>query len=225
MLVSHTNKFIYLKTRKTASTTIEGALERFCAPPGHKIEHYRPFLSTEYGVIAARAGGGKSDDLLWAHSSAQAVKDYLGAGTFRRYEKIYAVRNPFDKVVSWFWHVMPKHVREGLEDDFDQAQWLFRRWILMRPQLPTDLQFYRVRAGKFKAFVIRYETMTDDLSRLFESWGETFDPAGLHDWKTQQRRHKGIPLSEYYDDDAISQVRNQFKSDFESFGYSMDVPS
>lgn len=34
MLVNHTKKFIFLKTVKTAETSVEGLLERFCLPPG-----------------------------------------------------------------------------------------------------------------------------------------------------------------------------------------------
>ena len=34
VLVSHAAEFIYMKTRKTAGTTVEMYFERFCVPPG-----------------------------------------------------------------------------------------------------------------------------------------------------------------------------------------------
>ncbi len=46
MLVSHRHQFIYTKTHKTASTSVEAYFERFCFPPGDAfiLQHHRPAL-------------------------------------------------------------------------------------------------------------------------------------------------------------------------------------
>ena len=221
MLVSHRHKFIYIKTRKTASTSVEGLLEPLCAPEGHVPRHVQPFLSSEYGVIAGRAGAERSDDPLSAHSGAERVLHYLGRSTFRSYLKIYCVRDPYDKVVSWFWHVMPLDLRETLSDDFPAARYLFRAWLLMRPTLPLDRQFYATRShGPFKAHVIRYEQLHDDLAALADKLDAPLDLERLPRWKTKSRGHKGATLAEYYDEDTREVVRDAFQYDFKHFGYT-----
>ncbi len=220
MLVSHKYEFIYIKTRKTASTSIEGLLEPLCAPAGHVPSHVQPFLSSEYGIIAGRAGAEKPDDPLTAHSPAQRILNTLGRKTFRSYQKIYAIRDPYDKVVSWFWHVMPQEFRDELQDDFTATRTLFRTWLLMRPVLPVDNQFYVTSLGRFKAFRIRYEHMHEDLEELAALLDMPIDLAKLPRWKTTTRSHRGAPVEAYYDDDTRAVVRKEFARDFEKFGYS-----
>ena len=219
MLVSHRYKFIYIKTRKTASTSIEGLLEPLCAPAGHVPRHVQAYISSENGIIAGRAGGQSQDDPLTAHSSAQTVVKELGLKTFRSYLKIYPVRDPYDKVVSWFWHVMPKEIRGEMEADFGTARRLFRTWMLMRPSLPVDTQFYTTSRGFFKAYPIHYERMAEDLEALAEKLGAPIDLSQLPSWKTASRAHKDIPLQDYYDTDTREIVRSDFRRDFKKFGY------
>ena len=224
MLVSHNKQFIFIKTRKTAGTSLEGLLEPFCAPTGHAPRHVQPFLETEYGIIGGRAGGERTDDPLQAHSSAEQIRAHLGNGKFRSYLKVYGVRNPFDKVVSWFWHVMPETTRLELAVDFDKARWLFQNWLWMRPVLPIDDQFYRTKKGPFKAHIIRYEQMAEDLSSLSEKLQIDIHPETMPAWKTQARQHRAVSLSSYYDDASANVVRRHFRRDFDRFGYSAEVP-
>jgi hypothetical protein len=219
MLVSHKHKFIYIKTRKTASTSIEGLLEPLCAPEGHVPRHVQPFIASENGIIAGRAGGEKETDPLTSHSSARAISKELGTKTFRAYLKVYPVRNPYDKVVSWFWHVMPPETRGELQEDFGAARKLFRTWLLMRPILPVDSQFYTTSRGFFKAHTIHYERMSEDLEALAEKLKAEIDMSQLPSWKTASRAHKDVPISDYYDTDTSDIVKNEFSRDFKKFGY------
>ncbi len=219
MLVSHKHQFIYIKTHKTASTSIEGLLEPLCAPEGHVPNHVQPYITSENGIIAGRAGGQNKDDPLTAHSSAQQVLEEVGLRIFRSYLKIYPVRDPYDKVVSWFWHVMPGEIRDEMEADFDTARRLFRTWMLMRPALPVDNQFYTTSRGFFKAFPIHYERMAEDLGELSDKLGAPIDLSQLPRWKTASRAHKDIPLTEYYDADTREIVQSDFHRDFKKFGY------
>ncbi len=52
MLVSHDYKFIFLKTRKTAGSSIELLLRPCCAAPGVKVPETE-FLSSRHGIIGA----------------------------------------------------------------------------------------------------------------------------------------------------------------------------
>lgn len=222
MLISHTRKFIYLKTHKTASTSIEGYLERFCAPPGHMPEHSQAEIKSEYGYIAGRAGQDFKGNFLRAHSEANLVRTTLGPDTFDRYLKVYAVRNPFDKVVSWFWFVMPPEIHEDVKDDFDKTRALFSAWLQMRPKLPVDAAYYRTKKGIFPAFRIYYETLAEDMAALLRQIGAPQDEATtLPDWKSEYRFHRDRTFHDYYGGNpALADiVLEAYRFDFRHFGY------
>ncbi len=57
-LVCYKHRFIFLKTRKTAGTSVEMALEPLCVPPGTEIREHRSMIKTRYGIVAHRGFGG-----------------------------------------------------------------------------------------------------------------------------------------------------------------------
>ena len=226
MLVSHTYKFIYLKTRKTASTSVEGVLERYCTPPNHEPAHKQAELRSEYGYVSGRAGLETPKDFLSAHAPASDIRAKVGNEIFDSYRKIYCIRNPFDKVVSWFWHVMPKDVRDEVQDDFEASRKLFSTWLRMRPTLNVDRAYYRNGKNVFDAFRIRYEHLSDDMVKLLEELG--IPPIAEEDmpqWKRHSRQHREHSIADYYDDETADIVRKEFAFDFRRFGYSTDLPS
>ncbi|WCR14143.1 sulfotransferase family 2 domain-containing protein [Paracoccus seriniphilus] len=221
MLISHRHKFIYIKTHKTASTSIEGILEAACVLSDDAAKHRRPYITTSDGIVAGRNGGERPEDPLTAHSPAAAIRRVIGARKFKQYLKVYAVRNPYDKVVSWYWHVMPKDLRVELKEDFSEARKFFRNWLLMRPTLPTDLKFYRTPAGRFKAYQIRYESMNEDLQALADKLGFDLDTTAMPQWKTAARGHKDVDFENYYDPETRKVVEEAFSYDFKNFGYQI----
>lgn len=219
MLISHEHKFIYLKTRKTASTSVEGVLELLCTPKGHVPEHKQAELKTDIGYVAGRAGGQKPTDFLQAHSTANEVRNKLGNGIFESYRKVYTVRNPFDKVVSWFWHVMPEETNDRLSQDFDATRVLFNDWLQMRPNLPIDLQYYKTKQGFFEAHVIRYENITEGIRQFADALRTDIDLSTMPAWKSQVRAHKERSFDDYYQPKTRDIVRKLFAHDFETFNY------
>jgi hypothetical protein len=224
LLISHQKKFIFIKTRKTAGTSIEGVLQQFATPPNHPVTHAQPFMDTEHGVVGARGLGGQTDDPLWAHSSASEIEKYLGKEQFRTYTKIYSVRNPFDKVVSWFWHVAPHSLRDDLANDPEKTKWYFRNWLLMRPILPRDRKLYKINGKIFEAKIIRYENLNQDLESLSFDLGLGLSTEAMPEWKRGSRKNKGLSLTQLYDKSTADAVRRAFSFDFSKFGYDKKVP-
>lgn len=196
----------------------------FATPPDHPVTHKQAFLATEHGVVGARGIKGMTNAPLWAHSSAQEIENYIGKRKFNEYLKIYSIRNPFDKVVSWFWHVAPEKLRVELEADPDRMQWFFRNWLRMRPTLPIDRQFYKTTQGMFDAETIRYESLGEDLLRLSEKLDLKLPADSMPTWKSGARRNRDIGLKDLYDKDTAGLVRKSYRFDFERFGYDTAVP-
>lgn len=218
MLVSNRYRFILIKTRKTAGSSLEGLLQPLCVPDGFQVSHSADEIVTDAGIVGARAGG-ESSRGHGAHMSAKGIRKAVGPGTFDSFTKIVPVRDPFDKVVSWYWHVMPQDTKDRVSQDFADARSLFRDWLRMRPSLNTDEKFYKVGKRPFDCFLVRYEHLSEDIESLSRKLGVPLDLKSLPQWKTATRLHRDRDTAEYYDKRTADIVRNKFAYDFDNFGY------
>ena len=123
MIISHKYKFIFLKTNKTAGTSIEIALSKFCGPKDvitpisledeeiRKELGYRgpqnylsPPWDYTYKDIAAFLKKGQRAHRFYNHISASEVKAHVGQQLWDDYFKFCVERNPWDRLVSlYYW--------------------------------------------------------------------------------------------------------------------------
>jgi Sulfotransferase family len=99
MIISHENKFIFFKTRKTAGTSIEISLSRYCGDQ----DIITP-ISPADEIIRAKIGKSPQNydtDKVYNHISAEKVKKMIGNEKWNSYYKFCFDRNPWDKVISF----------------------------------------------------------------------------------------------------------------------------
>ena len=102
MLISHRKRFIFIKTVKTAGTSVESYFEKYCMPEGEWQEaHTRDEYVSEEGIIGYR-GPDASSSTWYNHMSAQKLLDLAGRDIWDSYFKFTVIRNPFDKLISAF---------------------------------------------------------------------------------------------------------------------------
>ena len=215
MLVSHRERFIYLKTFKTAGTSIEMALEHLCRPE-HGLAPGTYYNGPD-GIVAER-GGRSAASAIRAHAEAAAVRHLVGRPTWDSYLKIAAVRNPYDKAVSMFWH---RHHHDGLLEEPDDAVCVvegFRRWIAARPRLPDDAARVSIRGKPCIDVRLRHESLDECLAALKSDHGIAARalPRSHGDF-----RRIDLPFSEYYDAGTAAQVAEHYALDFTAFGYDI----
>lgn len=178
MIVSHKYKFIFIKTTKTAGTSIEIALSRFCGPadiitpmvpedekirqnlgyPGAQ-NYLAPFF--DYGLKdLARLIIRRNLKLrFYNHISAREIRHYLGREIWNQYYKFCVERNPWDRVLSlYYWHY--KQESRPLLKEF----------------LDTDLPYQLLKKRGFNLYTIDnkiavdqicfYENMDNDLRQV-----------------------------------------------------------
>lgn len=123
MIISHKYKFIYLKTIKTASTSIENALCSICGPedivtptaprfmklrPNQLAQNYRLSHPDVPKRSLWKKLRGKPERYYhpsvgyYEHMPAWRVKNYIGDAIWDNYYKFTFERNPWDRQVSFY---------------------------------------------------------------------------------------------------------------------------
>lgn len=217
-LVSHSKRFIFLKTHKTAGTSVEVALEPLCLPAGAESgAHYRGESVTETGIVGAR--GKAAEGATWRnHMSARRVRSQLPRDQWRGYLKFTVVRNPYDRLVSMFHGRQSPEARARLaEAPFDEVRAAFREFIATRG-VSNNLNklcigpFYRLE------HVLYYEQLTDDFARLCAHFGHE---AALPRFKADRRR-RTERYDAYYDDATRRAVEKASAFELAFFGYDFE---
>ncbi|ULB12056.1 hypothetical protein ORIO_19770 (plasmid) [Cereibacter azotoformans] len=78
MLISPCHQFIFLKSHKTTSTSVESVLEVLRAPNGHQPQHQQAEIMSEHGYVSGRMGGWTVNDFLKAHAAARVIERKVG---------------------------------------------------------------------------------------------------------------------------------------------------
>lgn len=218
MLLSHRKKFIYLKTKKTAGTSIEMALEPYARPADHPKEwtHETPMEVSEAGIVGAR-GKGSRRQMWYSHMPATRVRKQLEPEIWRGYTKICAVRNPWDKVVSFFHMRHPKVKGKSRDRVIGQ----FRQWIGNTDKLGEDFDIYTIKGRPVVDEMIRYENLAEDFARVCAM--VDIPAPELEVIKGGSRgSEERIDFREYYDEASRKVVAERFAPDIEALGYTFD---
>lgn len=218
---------MFLKTSKTAGTTVEMALEPLCTPEGHVPVERTPARFFDEGVIGRRLTRPRQPKLLFRrqnrwrhHMTAVELRDALGPKRWGAYRKISAVRNPFDRAVSQFhWKLRGDPV---LEAPFPEKREAFGSFI-RGPRFKTDRDIVFIGQDFVIDEVVRFEAIRDDLAKIAtrNGWPLALDHLA-HTKSTAKKRGK-IPMAEYYSDAADrDQVIKLMSWVFDRYGYSTD---
>lgn len=126
MIISHKHKFIFIKTKKTASTSIEAGLSEICGPqdvitPLMAPDEIRRKKMGFRGMQNFMLGNGKA---FWNHMGAEEVRGIVGDKIWGEYYTFCFDRNPWDKAISEYYWKLDHMGRISLNqylhtDDFD----------------------------------------------------------------------------------------------------------
>jgi hypothetical protein len=218
MLISHSKRFIYLKTRKTGGTSVEIYFERYCLDPGTPYEerHHRAAAVSEWGVIGSR---GHTDETWFNHMHASRVRELLGERIWGEYFKFCVVRNPFDKVVSQFWYELSPSLRERMRHaDFAMVREAFAEWTKLL-RFPADQWIYTIDGVAVVDRFISYEKLSEQMAEVCGHLDISWHPQHLGAYK-REHRARSEPYFSYHTSKTIDRVRAKYAWELEFFGYS-----
>lgn len=228
MIVSHRHKFIFLKTYKTAGSSMEVLLSRYCGPddivtplmpqdeelrPDHGPRNYKwPWWKWPLrGKIKSLKGG--NPGVRWtgyyAHMPARPMRRYLGADIWSRYFKFSIERNPWDRQVSiYFWRTRELAERPSFED--------YMRSRDNRVRL-RNFDIYSLNGRIATDDMILFHDMRSGLERIFGRLGLEM-PDDIPGAKTGVRTERDY--RKYYNDETRQMVADWYRREIDAFGFT-----
>ena len=201
MIISHKYKFIFIKTTKTAGTSLEVALSKYCGE-GDIITAISPPVETHKP---------KNNQGFYNHMSINEIKIKIKPHTYKNYFKFTFERNPYDKMVSWYWWIKQQHnINEN-----------FKEFCLKCDDgtygLPLDFEKYSMDGKIAVDYVGKYESLELDFQKICKNLGIPFDEK-LTKQKGSSRETKEH-FSTYYDNETKGIVEKYFSRELKLFQY------
>jgi hypothetical protein len=230
MILSHKHKFIFIKTAKTAGTSIEVFLSKHCDPKdivtpiaptveGHQPRNYEGFINPVPEILE-RPGklfsvlrhAITSRDKFYNHMPAREVRNRVPADVWNSYFKFCVERNPWDKVLS---HYHMHAAREGGSLSLDE--------YLARGRFPINYFRYTNRSGTKIILdrILRYENLVAELSEVFSQlkipFGGTLGVTAKSGYRSDRR-----PYQEVFNDEQRKIVEKAFAKEIKLQGYRFE---
>lgn len=235
MIVLHSKKLIFLKTRKTAGSSFEIALSKYGRPEdiitsvGRTDDELRKKLgypgvqNNKMSVIdmfrhpslriLKNLRRWKWPDKFYNHMTAKRTKQLLGSEIWNSYTKVAIVRNPYDYAVSsYFWANRRNDAPKSFEDWVLSKQKIFR-FNTARMYIENELVIdHLIRFENFEEDIVKLEQVID-LHGLYDTFRE-IRAKGSH-------RPKGATVSEMFKGaDALKAViEKECSFEIQKFGY------
>jgi hypothetical protein len=229
MIVSHAHKFIFLKTKKTAGTSIELALSELCGPddvitPLAEVDEAqrdgkrgaqnwrlhgwwgspRPLWERRWFKFTAEDYG------FYNHMPATKAKALLDDDkAWRGYFKFAFDRNPWDRQVSWYHH---RYRREDTPPPFAEFMKSDKHARI------DNYDIYAIDGDLAVDFVGRFESLEQDLKHALDQVGLSLDKP-LPRAKAMFRR-SSAPYRDYYDGDTRAMVGDWYAREIALLAYA-----
>lgn len=176
MIISHKYKFIFFKTGKTAGTSIEISLSRYCGDD----DIITP-ISNEDEKIRSDLGIGPQNYKInseknikyYNHITAQKVINILGKNKFDEYVKFCFERNPFDRAISWYFYQKNRKGSSNLLDSESFDSWLNQEYT--RSKGNNNSHIYKIDNKIAVDYIGRYEALKNDLAEICNFIGIPYD--------------------------------------------------
>ncbi len=200
-MISFQKRFLFVHIPKTAGNSIQSVLREYSE------DELVALRSEQDGV--ERFGLRNPNYKIKKHSMLAEYREALGNEQFRSLYKFTCVRNPWDRMVSYYF--TPTQSPET---------WNRKKFRKIISEALSVADYLRLGKGKDPFgnvnYIMRFETLADDFRTVCAALD--ISPAALPRYNRSNREH----YSKYYDDELRELVRARFSAEIERFGYMFE---
>lgn len=208
MIVSHRHRLIFVKTYKTAGTSIELFLAARVGPDAIVTPINPPVDGHEARNFETPTGTGPD---FRNHLPAGTLRTSLGADIWREYTSFCVDRNPWDQVVSTYFMRKSRSEPSLRWEEFLDRRDFYRNHLSYTD--PEDRRHVLVDR------VIRYEDLHNGLGEVFDAVGIPFDgdlgARAKGDYRTDRRHYR-----DFYTPAQADIVAEELSAEIELNDYS-----
>ncbi|MCI0499176.1 MAG: sulfotransferase family 2 domain-containing protein [Planctomycetales bacterium] len=229
MIISHKYKFIFLKTRKTAGTSIEIALSKFCGekdiitpitpededlrknlgyrgPQNYAVSYTHYSLNDWYRKMIY---GAKIE--FYNHIPAFQVRQWIGEKVWNSYYKFCFERNPWDKVISLYYFSLSNSCTTPSFEEYIKKE---------SEDAVSNYRIYTIGNRLAVDDVYLFENLNDELAKIAKKTGlpETLI---LPRAKSRFRKDKR-PYREIIGQNEKEYIQKICQKEIDLFGYSFE---
>lgn len=208
MIISYSKRFIFVKTRKTAGSSIQNYLATFCDPERDIVTGMSEFDGFNWKGTALE----RKDGTAWGHAPLETINLVDYKTDFSGFFKFTFERNPWDKVVSnWAFH----NHRNDVTKEFGE-------FLQFPINIPVDWAKYTMGNKLAVHKVGRYESLLDDLDEICRRIRIDFDKSEFSKYNHKSGiRDKNVSYKEHYEDEIYrALVASYFRHEIAEFGYT-----
>ena len=212
MIISHKHHFIFIKTHKTAGTSIEHYLSQYCGPNDIITPFGKEILGKKFEGHNPRNYEG-----FYSHTSCKEIRLRIPQEVWENYFKFTFERNPWDKMVSRFWHqgkVNDKLKKLSFEEFCTNCK-------NKNFPFPSDFELYTIEGKVSVDFIGKYEHLLKDLCLVCDKLNIPFEPP-LPKLKSEFRISKEH-YSKFYNEYTKNLVQTQFVNEIELLDYVFEM--
>ena len=201
-MISLQKRFLFVHIPKTAGNSIQSALRDYS-------EDELVALRKEQDGVE-RFGLRNPNYKVKKHSRLAEYRNALGEARFGELYKFTCVRNPWDRMVSYYF--TPTQSPET----WNRKK--FRKVISKAVSVADYLRLDRGKEDPFENvdYIMRFENLASDFRTVCEAL--SIPPPTLPQYNRSNREH----YSTYYDDELREFVRARFVAEIERFGYTFE---
>jgi hypothetical protein len=201
-MISFQKRFLFVHIPKTAGNSIQSIL--------------RDYSEDEIVALRAEQDGIERFGLrnptykIKKHSTLAEYRAALGEAWFRDLYKFTCVRNPWDRMVSYYFGTT------SLVEAWDRTE--FKKLILKAVSVTDYLRLDKGESDPFGNvdYVMRFENLADGFRTVSMKLG--IPDAPLPRYNRSNREH----YSKYYDTDLRELIRKRFAPEIDRFGYAFE---
>ncbi len=176
MIVSHKYKFIFIKTRKTAGTSIEYNLSKYLGKEDIITPSSEAYYLAQNFILETKISkflkklrlknlSNYFRKKLIDHTHASELRKIIDRTIYNDYFKFCVEREPVDKCISYY------YMRKNSPNSNLKRKNMTWDEFVNKKKFPVDIKFYSYENNLIVDKIIKYENLDKDLSSLLSNLG------------------------------------------------------